>query len=397
MYNYFYVGNNIYYSYETNLGKKVHLMKNILFLHSSSELYGSDKSLLNLIINLDKSKYKIFVLLPQDGPLVKKLEKINNVNVIFEDFAILRRKNLNFIGLIKYGMQFIKSINFINKLIKKYNINIVYTNTAVVFVGAISAKLMRKKSVWHIREIISNNFERKIVSRVVNRYADIIIANSKATGLAITDDKEKLRIIYNAIDTTNVDLEVNEKSNDGPVTIGMAGRINRWKGQKLFIDVAELISKKDNNLEFLIAGSAFEGEDFLVKELEEYIIEKHLGDKVKLLGLVENMNSFYNQIDIFILPSTQPEPFGLVVLEAMARGIPVVATNHGGPTEIITNGKNGFLVSYDNPNEMSKIICELIDNKEFRYNIGHNGKKNQEINFSINSYVNDIEFILNYL
>ena len=126
-------------------------MNNIVFLHSSSELYGSDRSLLNLVKNLDKDKFNITVILPEDGPLVDKINRFDNVEVIINELAVLRRKNLSLSGMSQYFIMLIKSIKFINNLIKEKNIDIVYTNTSVIFAGGISAKFCKVKSVWHIR------------------------------------------------------------------------------------------------------------------------------------------------------------------------------------------------------------------------------------------------------
>ena len=105
------------------------IMNNIVFLHSSSELYGSDRSLLNLVKNLDKDKFNITVILPEDGPLVDKINRFDNVEVIINELAVLRRKNLSLSGMSQYFIMLIKSIKFINNLIKEKNIDIVYTNT----------------------------------------------------------------------------------------------------------------------------------------------------------------------------------------------------------------------------------------------------------------------------
>lgn len=78
------------------------IMNNIVFLHSSSELYGSDRSLLNLVKNLDKDKFNITVILPEDGPLVDKINRFDNVEVIINELAVLRRKNLSLSGMSQY-------------------------------------------------------------------------------------------------------------------------------------------------------------------------------------------------------------------------------------------------------------------------------------------------------
>ena len=369
-------------------------MKNILFLHSSSELYGSDRSLLNLLKNIDRNKFKASVILPCEGPLVNEIKKIDNIDIIIKEIAVLRRKNLSIKGIFSYILEFVKSVKFLTSIIKKNHIDIVYTNTSVVFPGGITAKLLGKKSIWHVREIINNNFERKIVSSIVNLFSDIIIANSKATGDAITNNKEKIRIVYNAVESTSNELIRQNDNSENEVVIGMAGRINRWKGQKLFVDNAERILKSTDNVKFVIAGDVYTGEDQILQDLKNYIKEKNITDKIEFLGQVEDMNEFYNNIDIFILPSIQPEPFGLVVIEAMDRAIPVIATNHGGPTEIIENEEDGYLVDYRDCTEMSNRTLELINNKDLRKCIGKKAKEKRDRMFNIDRYVEQISNIL---
>lgn len=367
-------------------------MKNILFLHSSSELYGSDKSLLNLIKNLDKNKFNISVILPCDGPLVEEMKKVKKVNVILKEIAVLRRKNLSIVGLLNYGIDFFKSISFLKKIIKKNSIDIVYTNTAVVFPGGVVAKLCGKKSIWHVREIIKSKFEKEVVSLIVYMFSDVIIANSKATSEAICKNQKKNKVVYNAIEfdeNGNVELQKHNR-----IIIGMAGRINRWKGQKLFVDMAARVVKENPNVEFLIAGDVYKGEEQIRIDLKEYIKERKMEQKIKLLGQVKDMNNFYSNIDIFVLPSIQPEPFGLVVIEAMAKKLPVVATNHGGPVEIIEDRKSGFLIDYKDAEEMKNVILELVANDKLRKNIGEYGRERAIRTFSLEKYINSISNIL---
>ena len=383
----------------------MNIMNNIVFLHSSSELYGSDRSLLNLVKNLDKDKFNITVILPDDGPLVDKINSFDNVEVIINELAVLRRKNLSLSGMSKYFIELMRSIKFINNLIKEKSIDIVYTNTSVIFVGGISAKICKVKSVWHIREIIKSKYERFIVSKIVNIFSDYIIANSKATAEAISKNKDKVKVVYNAIDIEkNSDLKgIDEfykevaativKSNN-KIKIGMAGRINRWKGQKLFVDMAKLVSEENDNVEFLIAGDVYKGEDYILDNLKGYILESGVKDKIGLLGQVDNMSNFYKKLDIFVLPSIQPEPFGLVVIEAMNNKLPVVATNHGGPVEIIDNNIDGFLVDYKDAREMAQVVNKLIKDKELRNYISANAEKKVKKKFNVSRYVDEISYIL---
>ncbi len=375
------------------LHKGIRTMINLLFIHSSSELYGSDRSLLNIIKYIDKNCYKIHVILPCEGPLVEEIKKIDGVELEIFPVAVLRRKNLSVKGCISYIKECVASTRFIKEYIKTHDITIVDTNTSVVFPGAIAAKRCGVKNVWHIREIVKNRVENRAISYMMNRYADVIIANSKATGDALRLPAEKVKVVYNAIE---VEGETDKIPHED-VIIGMAGRINRWKGQKLFVDAAELVLKKHPYAKFWIVGETYSGEEYLKEELYKYIKDKQIENHVLLLGQVINMADFYRSIDIFVLPSVQPEPFGLVVIEAMEYKLPVIATNHGGPVEIIEDGINGFLVDYEAPMEMADKIDLLIGDEELRNRIGTTAQYNKREKYYVEQMVSSIEEIFEEL
>nr|WP_205395999.1 glycosyltransferase family 4 protein [Streptococcus lutetiensis] len=365
-------------------------MKNVLFIHSSSELYGSDRSLLNIVKNINKDRFSITVILPSYGPLVEELKKVASVDIIIYEVAVLRRKNLSFFGLLKYFTSFFNSILFVKKIIREKKIDIVDTNTAVVFPAAIAAKMCRVRSIWHIREIIKSQFENQIISFMMDNFADIIVANSISTGRALKVNQDKVRVVYNAVDEKEA---ISQRVQNKSFVVGMAGRINRWKGQRLFIEAAEIVINNYPDTIFKIAGDAYAGEEYLKSDLEKYIYENKLEKNVILEGQVNDMDSFYNQLDLFVLPSIQPEPFGLVVIEAMEFGIPVIATNHGGPTEIIRDGIDGYLVDYNHPNEMATRIMEFISNRNEKIKFGENGKRRKRELFSVDAMVKKVESI----
>ena len=362
-------------------------MKNVLFLHSSSELYGSDRSLLNILKNLDRDKYKIFVILPCEGPLVEAIRQLGDVKIEIFQVAVLRRKNLSIKGGLEYIRDFRASKKYIEEYVRMNNIDIIDTNTSVVFPGAVVAKKENIYSVWHIREIIGNRYENLFISWMMNRYADTIVANSKSTGAALKVECSKIRVVYNAVD----EIESVYVKTDKVPTIGMAGRINRWKGQKLFVDAAEIVVKERPDAQFLIAGDVYSGEEAIKKDLSDYIDQKSLSTNVKLLGQVNDMHDFYNRLDIFVLPSIQPEPFGLVVIEAMEHRLPVIATRHGGPMEIINDGEDGFLVDFNDAKEMAEKILILLNDETKKIKFGEQAFIDKRRRFSVKNMVNGIE------
>lgn len=377
---------------------------NILFLHSSSELYGSDKSLYNLSINLCKRNNlinSIHVILPEKGILKDKIENDSNyqIKVSTHNLGVLRRKNLNPQGVLKYIYDYISSVLYLMYYIEKNNINTVYTNTAVVMSGSIAAKMLSINTFWHIRETLDKN---SIINRIIIKYitvlSDVIIANSKSTLEHFCNGKEIKRsyVVYNAVEA------IPEKSpkysfDNVDYIIGMAGRINSWKGQELFINAADLLIKKfknQYNLKFLIAGDVYHGDEPLLKQLNTQINSLNLENHVILLGQENDMAGFYNSLDIFVLPSIKPEPFGLVVIEAMSLGVPVVASNQGGPVEIIDDNTDGILFKSGSPEDLCDKIISLIADKEKYDAISKQAIIKQRSTFSIENYYRKIYEII---
>ncbi|MCI7812780.1 MAG: glycosyltransferase family 4 protein [Lachnospiraceae bacterium] len=365
-------------------------MKKILFVHSSAELYGSDRSLLNIVKYLDKKTIQIFVILPCHGPLEEQMQQVPNVYVEISQLAVLRRKNLSVRGSIEYINSFRKSYRYLKLFIQEKKIDAVYTNTSVIFPGAVAAKHTGIGSVWHVREIMKNRMENIVISKMISHYADVVIANSRETAKALKIPQNKIRVIYNAVEEKeNAQIVPHDR-----LTVGMAGRINRWKGQKLFVDAAEQVHREFPEAVFKLAGCAYTGEEYLEKELREYIHSKGLQNVVTLCGQIEDMDSFYSSLDVFVLPSIHPEPFGLVIIEAMEYGLPVIATNHGGPTEIIQDGVDGYLVDHLSCEEMACRIMELLKDEKMRRDMGINAQQKKRNMFCVRNMAQCIEEVL---
>ena len=130
-------------------------MKSILFIHQSSELYGSDKTLLLLIKNLDKSRFNSVVILPFEGPLVEEFKK---EGVIVEIAPVLKlyRNLLKPKNAIRFLFEIRESIKVADRLNEKYNFDIIYSNTLAVLLGIIFAKKKKIKHLWHVHEIIES-------------------------------------------------------------------------------------------------------------------------------------------------------------------------------------------------------------------------------------------------
>lgn len=145
-----------------------------------------------------------------------------------------------------------------------------------------------------------------------------------------------------------------------PPTIGFLGRFVPKKGVQVFIQA--LLHLREQNIAFkaLIGGDGPQKENLLAQ-----VKEAGLENEIEFLGWVEDKQDFFDKLDIFCLPSFQ-EPFGLVLLEAMSYGTPVVSTNASGPAAIATQDRDVLFTNIGTPQEMSKNLKRLIEDKHLR-------------------------------
>ena len=131
--------------------------------------------------------------------------------------------------------------------------------------------------------------------------------------------------------------------------------------------------------------------------MKNQILEFGLVNKVVVIPFQKEIEKFWNSIDIAVVPSTEPEPFGMVVIEAMLAKKPVIASNHGGPTEIIIQNETGLLFEPNNLNSLSHALEKLIKDKQARTLYGENGFNRVHTTFSLESHVNHFENIFDQL
>lgn len=387
-------------------------MKTILVIHQSAELYGSDKTMLYFLSQLDKTKYLPIIVLPFEGPLKIELEK-NNIKVVIAPVLKLYRKMFTPKNIFKFIKEYYKGIKILNALNKEYKFDLVYTHTLAVLIGILFAKKRNIKHLWHVQEIIAkpkifNFLFKKILSLDCNHK---VVYDSIATmnfwienNLKLT---EKSEAVWNGIETKNsksfTDAELREVrenyffATNNEIVIALVGRINSWKGQQLLLQSFKTLIEKHKHIKLVYLGSAPPNQTIFETELRNKIKEYNLESNVILIPFQKEIEKFWNSIDIAVVPSTEPEPFGMVVIEAMLAKKPVIASNHGGPTEIVVENETGLLFEPNNHNSLSAALEKLIKDEQLRKLYGANGFKRVHNTFSLENHVNHFEKIFEEL
>lgn len=378
-------------------------MINILFLHAGAEMYGADKVLLDLIRWLDKSKYRPLVILPTEGVLVDAFKE-EGIEVEVIPYPIMRRKYFNLKGICLYGYEMIKYSMILIKIAKREHIDIVHTNTAAVMEGVFVSKRLKIPQLWSIHEIIVNpKIMFKVTSKLIAKYSKITITDSRAVKEHLESSgyfDGNIKVVYNSVDSERFNPkndcsylydEWNVSKN--AKVIGMMGRVNSWKGQSDFLKAANIIMSKFPDVYTVFIGSAFEGEEWREKELADAIGKSPYSDRIISRGYRTDSQGIYKFYDVFVLPSTNPDPLPTVVLEAMATGKPIVGYRHGGVCEMVKEGYNGLLAEVRNPKDLANMIEQLLINDELREQMGEYSRERLLSNFSIEAYIKNFSDI----
>lgn len=165
---------------------------------------------------------------------------------------------------------------------------------------------------------------------------------------------------------TSLDL-----GNDDPV-ITLVGGLVDWKGQDVLIDAAPRILARYPDAHFLLVGTAYGRDSTFANMVKARAADPGLGGRVRLLGSRSDVSDILALSDVVLHTSTTPEPFGRTFLEGMALGRAVIASNEGGPLDVIENGVDGLLIAPRDPQLLADAVLRLLDSRELRATLGAN-------------------------
>jgi glycosyltransferase involved in cell wall biosynthesis len=356
-------------------------MQTILFVHSSSDLYGSDRCLLRSVQTLLRSDYRVCVCVPYDGPLVAELRAAGAMVTIIP-LAVMRRSLFTPVGLVRFAWDLVVSSIALSRLMRREGVGIVHSNTTAVISGAAAARITGLPHIWHVREIILRpTIVRKLIAFLLDHFADRVVGVSRSVIDNLLRDRERLRsrsqVIYDGIDTSAFvtgDRSVLRRELGIPeneILVGMIGRVGSWKGQEFLLSaVPGVLTRVGDGVRFVAVGSAFAGSEERMEVLRQTIERAGLHGRFFLEEFRLDVANVLAAFDIFVLPSTLPDPFPNTVLEAMAAGKAIVANGHGGVTEMIVHGESGMVITPNDVNELSVQISTLVRDASLRTRLG---------------------------
>ncbi len=168
---------------------------------------------------------------------------------------------------------------------------------------------------------------------------------------------------------------------DDELVVGIVGRLQEAKGHLQFLEVARRILPAFPQARFVVVGEASRGEDEEANLILDRIDQADLGERMILTGYRDDVPAVLGAMDLFLFP-THSEAFGLVIVEAMAMGLPVVSADCDGVPDIVEHGTTGFLAPPTNVDALTAAVTDLLENADLRREFGRAGRQRAETLFS---------------
>jgi glycosyltransferase involved in cell wall biosynthesis len=380
----------------------------ILFVSHSAEMFGAEKCLLDIMANMDRELYEVFLLCPKEGVLNDAAADLGIRTFVVPFRYWLARSRFPY-RLLYYLPVNVRGIFKIKKLIEENCIDLIYTNTCTVISAAIASYIAGKPHIWHVHESIGRQTDafslmlaKDLVLKIIDGLSKVIIVNSMAIRKIFPDEYGgKIRIIYNSFDVRKYDSCAAERDtirrrygiSDDVKVISMVGSISNRKGQRNLIEAMPELLRRFPGSRVIIAGASAGPEVNYEAELHRFISDAGMEAHVSFLGFMENVSDIYKMTDLLMVPS-KDEPFGRVIVEAMLYGIPVIATKVGGIPEIIEDGVNGALIDSRSPKVIAEAVTAMFNSPEISRRYALEGRKRAANRFDVNNIISQVEEVV---
>jgi glycosyltransferase involved in cell wall biosynthesis len=349
-----------------------------MFIHGSAGGYGADRQLRVLAEGLDRDRFAPLVVLPEEGELAAPLRKAG-IPVHVEPLAVLRRDHLRGRRLVDTIARYRHNVRVLGGLARAHGARIVHSNTSLVLCGQAVAQRAGAAHVISVREIYAQTGGKAadvawpVLRRSLLR-ADALACVSQACASQF-GGSERAFVLHDAVPR---DLVLPERAaardalgleHEGFVA-AVIGRISDWKGQEVFTRALADGPLAEIGACGILAGDAAPGQEHFEHRLESLRTELRLGERLRLLGFRDDVETVLGAADVLVVPSTYQEPFPNVALEAGAVGLPVVGTTTGGQDEIIRDGVTGRLVPPRDHGALAGVLRELADDPDHARRLG---------------------------
>jgi glycosyltransferase involved in cell wall biosynthesis/peptidoglycan/xylan/chitin deacetylase (PgdA/CDA1 family) len=361
----------------------------LYMLDTLGEMAGSERNLYEIVTRLDKRKYRPVVVCFQGGMMADLLRR---EGVEVHDFQLNR---------IYTPLGLWKALRLM-RLMRRQRVRIVVTyHESSDFLGSLAAKLAGVPVIISSRRDMGYSLKKRHLRlyRLINGLFDRIVTVSDAVKMIIHERENvlwyKMQTIYNGVDASKFDVPVDRAAvqrslgvyGKWPV-IGILAAVRPIKGHRYFLEAAALIRRRFPRAHFLVVGWHLDEPYF--QRLQEMVGRLNLGSSVTFTGGRHDTPALLAAMDVSVFASIN-EGFSNAVLESMAAGKPVVATNSGGTPEAVVDGVTGLLVPPQDSRALADALISVFSDTSKAARMGAAGKTRVRADFGIDAMIRQTE------
>lgn len=385
----------------------------ILYLSACAQLGGAEKSLLDLLASMRAAKpdWPLRLIVSEDGPLVSRSIALGVATTVVPLPSTVARLGDAAVGgpaghqrsrwslmseLLSAAPAVLRYVRKLRKVIREIAPDVIHSNGFKMHLLGLWAKSAQAPIIWHIHDYVGT---RPLMARLLCRYATraaLAVANSDSVAAdvkTICGSRLNVNTIYNGVDLDNFSpfgptLDLDALSGFAPATpetirVGLLATLARWKGHETFLRAMAQIPADVPARGYVAGGALYQtnGSQHSLSELKLLAGKLGVSERVGFTGFIDEPASAMRSLDIVVHASTEPEPFGLVIVEGMACGRAVVVSEGGGAAELITVGTNALGHTPGDAEALAKCITRLATDSDLRRKIGQAGRSTAEQRF----------------
>lgn len=379
-------------------------MSKILFVTHAASYGGAELFLRDIVIQAHADGQEWPVVFLDDGPLKQDLLDAGLVaKTVSAGARILKLKRGSSLrDALSALVGIFAVVRILVRDFRTYDI-VCANSQKSLFLAGLAARIARKPFVWILHDLVTDSSFSPTMRRALvffaNHMTSAVVANSQAAKDALVasgGDAGKISVVYNGFDFAT-DAAASSSGADrakmlaqaglsNAPTVGVFGRIAEWKGQHVLIDAVAAIPE----LQAIVVGDATYQDSTYFDRLRATVAEKKLADRVKFLGFRKDVQPLMAAVDIVVHTSTEPEPFGRVIVEGMAERRPVIATQGGGVGEIIDHMENGILYRPGDSAALADALRAILRDPALATRLADEGYRKVTARFSIQRSVQDL-------
>lgn len=349
----------------------------VVVLDHTAQLGGAELALLRTVAALDPTQVGLDVVLFADGPLVARLRDAGarvhvlplDPRIAATDRAAAGRSALGAARSVAATLPFAVRLG---RLLRRLDPDVVHaTSLKADLVGLPAAAIARRPLVWHVHDRIADDYLPGPVARVLRvlarRGPRHVVVNSRATAATLLPLPRGWTLAYPGLAPEQVAADPASRTVPAAPVVGLVGRVSPTKGQREFVEACALLADRFPDARFRVVGAALFAEADYEVQVRALAEQRGIADRITWTGWVADPVAEVDALSVLVHASPVPEPFGQVVAEGMARGVPVVATAGGGVDEIAVapdGTERALLVAPRDVAALAGAVTRVLDRPE---------------------------------